>query len=74
MVLPIRIIITDNNDIDPEMKYSIDSDRQIEARRFIEIVEARVEEIIENVRYQIPAEYYDKLLGGIILTPLSDSC
>ena len=59
---------TDNNDIDPEMKYSIDSDRQIEARRFIEIVEARVEEIIENVRYQIPAEYYDKLLGGIILT------
>ncbi len=27
-----------------------------------------MEEIIENVRYQIPAEYYDKLLGGIILT------
>jgi cell division protein FtsA len=59
---------TDNNDIDPNLKYSIDSDRQVESRRFIEIVEARVEEIIENVRYQIPAEYYDKLLGGIILT------
>lgn len=59
---------TDNNEIDPELKYSIDAERQIESRRFIEIVEARVEEIIENVRYQIPAEYYDKLLGGIILT------
>ena len=59
---------TDNNDIDPDLKYSIDVDRQVESRRFIEIVEARVEEIIENVRYQIPADYYDKLLGGIILT------
>ena len=59
---------TDNNDIDPDLKYSIDAERQVESRRFIEIVEARVEEIIENVRYQIPAEYYDKLLGGIILT------
>ena len=59
---------TDNNDIDPDLKYSIDLERQVESRRFIEIVEARVEEIIENVRYQIPAEYYDKLLGGIILT------
>ena len=59
---------TDNNDIDPDKKYPIDSERQMESRRFIEIVEARTEEIIENVRYQIPAEYYDKLLGGIILT------
>lgn len=59
---------TDNNEIDPDQKYSIDQDRQVESRRFIEIVEARVEEIIENVRYQIPDEYYDKLLGGIILT------
>lgn len=59
---------TDNNDIDPDLKYSIDAERQVESRRFIEIVEARMEEIIENVRYQIPAEYYDKLLGGIILT------
>ena len=48
---------TDNNDIDPDLKYSIDLERQVESRRFI-----------ENVRYQIPAEYYDKLLGGIILT------
>ena len=59
---------TDNNDIDNDLKYSIDSERQIESRKFIEIVEGRLEEIIENVWYQIPSEYYDKLLGGIILT------
>ena len=59
---------TDNNEIDNDMKYSIDPERQIESRKFIEIVEGRLEEIIENVWYQIPSEYYDKLLGGIILT------
>jgi cell division protein FtsA len=59
---------TDNNDIDNELKYPIDSERQVESRKFIEIVEGRMEEIIENVWYQIPSEYYDKLLGGIILT------
>jgi len=59
---------TDASEIDPNLKYSIDLDRQVESRRFIEIVEGRLEEIIENVRYQIPSEYYDKLLGGIIIT------
>ena len=59
---------TDNNDIDNDLKYSIDPERQIESRKFIEIVEGRLEEIIENVWYQIPSDYYDKLLGGIILT------
>ena len=59
---------TENNDIDNELKYSIDPDRQVESRKFIEIVEGRLEEIIENVWYQIPSEYYDKLLCGIILT------
>ena len=59
---------TDNNDIDNNMKYSIDAERQVESRKFIEIVEGRMEEIIENVWYQIPNGYYDKLLGGIILT------
>ena len=59
---------TENSDIDSELKYSIDADRQIESRKFIEIVEGRLEEIIENVWYQIPSEYYDKLLGGIVLT------
>ena len=59
---------TDNSDIDNSLKYSIDQDRQVESRRFIEIVEGRLEEIIENAWYQVPSEYYDKLLGGIILT------
>jgi cell division protein FtsA len=59
---------TENNDIDNNMKYSIDSDRQVDARKFIEIVEGRLEEIIANVWCQVPEEYCDKLLGGIILT------
>ena len=59
---------TDNNEIDPTLKYSIDAERQVDSRRFIEIVEGRMQEIIENVSYQIPSEYSDKLLGGIILT------
>ena len=59
---------TENSEIDNELKYSIDLERQVESRKFIEIVEGRLEEIIENVWYQIPSEYYDKLLGGIILT------
>ena len=59
---------TDNSDIDSTLKYSIDHERQVESQKFIEIVEGRMMEIIENVRYQIPDEYYDKLLGGIIVT------
>ena len=59
---------TDNSEIDPTLKYSIDHERQVESRKFIEIVEGRLEEIIENVRYQIPDDYYGKLLGGIVLT------
>ena len=59
---------TDNNDIDPTLKYSIDPERQVDSRRFIEIVEGRMEEIIANVHYQIPDDYDGKMLGGIILT------
>ena len=59
---------TDNNDIDNNMKYSIDLDRQVEVRKFIEIVEGRLEEIVANVWCQVPEEYCDKLLGGIVLT------
>ena len=59
---------TENNEIDNNMKYSIDQDRQVETRKFIEIVEGRLEEIIANVWCQVPEEYCDKLLGGIILT------
>ena len=59
---------TENNDIDNGQTIPIDQDRNIEARRFVEIVEARMQEIIENVKFQVPSEYDDKLLGGIIIT------
>jgi len=59
---------TDNNDIDSSSKYPIDQERSVETRKFIEIVEGRQEEIIANVWRQVPDEYWDKLLGGIIIT------
>ncbi|MBO4827771.1 MAG: cell division protein FtsA [Prevotella sp.] len=59
---------TDNNDIDNTLMLPIDAERSVESRKFIDIVEARLEEIIANVWYQVPNEYADKLLGGIILT------
>ena len=59
---------TENNEIDNNLKYSIDQERQVEMRKFVEIVEGRLEEIIANVWCQVPEEYCDKLLGGIILT------
>ena len=59
---------TDSKDIDENLKYSIDEDRQVDSKTFIEIVEARLEEIIKNGWYQVPSEYTDKLLGGFIIT------
>lgn len=59
---------TSDSDIDPEMKLSIDTHRSIPQREFISMVEARVEEIIKNAIAQIPSEYTDKLVGGIIIT------
>ncbi|MBR1401745.1 MAG: cell division protein FtsA [Prevotella sp.] len=59
---------TDNGEIDNQLTLSIDSDRTVKSREFISIVESRMEEIIENVWYQVPSEYADRLLGGIILT------
>jgi cell division protein FtsA len=59
---------TDNGEIDNNMSLSIDADRSVKSREFISIVEGRIEEIIENVWYQVPSEYADRLLGGIILT------
>ena len=46
----------------------IDNERTIQQQTFVELVEARVNEIIQNVWNQVPYEYKDKLLGGIILT------
>ena len=54
---------TDINNIDPTLNYPIDKDRVVESKKFIEIVEARVEEIVENAWFQIPVEFSDKLLG-----------
>jgi len=68
MKLKYACALTDNSEIDNTMRLPIDTERQVESRKFIEIVEGRLEEIIENVWCQIPSDYYDKLLGGIILT------
>ncbi len=59
---------TDIKNIDPTLNYPIDKDRVVESKKFIEIIEARVQEIVENAWFQVPIEYADKLLGGIIIT------
>lgn len=59
---------TPASDIDPSLKYDLDADRKIESSKFIEIVEGRVQEIIANVWYQVPTDFRDKILGGIVLT------
>lgn len=59
---------TPTADIDPAATYSVDGERTIECRQLIDLVECRVEEIIQNVWHQVPAEYVGKMLGGIVLT------
>lgn len=59
---------TEVADIDDSMVWAIDNNRSVNSRLFIDVVEARVLEIIANVWYLVPTEYTDKLLGGIILT------
>lgn len=59
---------TNPSEVDSDMKLAIDPERSIPQRDFISYVEARTEEIIKNVLAQIPTEYADKLVGGIILT------
>jgi cell division protein FtsA len=59
---------TDNSDIDDTLRLPIDQERTVESRKLIDIVEGRMDEIIENVWFQVPNEYVDKLLSGIILT------
>ncbi len=59
---------TDSGDINSDTRYPIGEERTVDGRAFTEIVEARVEEIVDNALAQVPAEYADKLLGGIILT------
>lgn len=59
---------TDYSDIDGTEELPIDSERTVESRKFVDIVESRLEEIVENVWFQVPSEYYGRLLGGIVLT------
>lgn len=59
---------TEVNKIDATLNYPVDQERQVESKKFVEIVEARVEEIVKNAWYQVPEEFADKLLGGIVLT------
>ncbi len=59
---------TEANEIDGSLSYSIDNERKIESRKFIELIEARVQEIVQNAWYQVPVELTDKLVGGIIIT------
>ena len=58
---------------DPEedctgLSYTIDEARTIQSETLINVVEARIEEIIGNVKFQIPEIYDGKLLAGLILT------
>ncbi|MBR6181236.1 MAG: cell division protein FtsA [Prevotella sp.] len=56
-------------DIDTDETLPIDAERSVSAKAFNELVESRVDEIIQNVWFgQVPPKYYDKLMGGIILT------
>ena len=57
---------TDNNDIDNDLKYSIDTERQIESRKFIEIVEGRMEEIIENEEIKAKNGMLNTVLGLLV--------
>ena len=59
---------TDDSEIEEGKTIAIDKERSVEMQTFIDIVEARVNEIIQNAWNQVPLEYNDKLLGGIILT------
>ena len=58
---------TEEKDIDPNETYNIGR-QSVSAIRVIDFVEARMEEIINNVWNQVPAEYAEKLLSGIVVT------
>lgn len=60
--------LTNEKDIDADATLPIGDGRTILSRMFIQVVEARMLEIVENVKYLVPHEFADKLLGGIVLT------
>ncbi len=59
---------TPENEIDGEEQYNLSPSVSVPAVKVIDLVEARVDEIITNAWNQVPAEFAEKLLGGIILT------
>ena len=60
---------SETSETGPEESLPINTEHSVSAQAFNELVEARVNEIIQNVWFgQVPLEYNDKLLGGIILT------
>ena len=59
---------SDHGTADGDQEITLDDDRKVTRRRLAEIIEARMEEIIRNAWYQMPTEYTEKMLGGIILT------
>lgn len=59
---------TDESSSNDTLEYHIGNDRAISASDFNNVVEARMYEIIRNAWSQVPEEYTDKLLGGIIIT------
>ena len=62
------VAYTENTDIDLDLRYSIDAERSVDSSLFIEVVEARLQEIIENVKSQIPQAFEHKLMSGYVLT------
>ena len=68
MKLKYASAITSVEDIDVNATLPIGDGRSVLSRLFIEVVEARILEIVENVKYLIPNELPEKLLGGIVLT------
>lgn len=68
MKLKYSSAMTNEEDIDVNATLPIGDGRTVSSRLFIEVVEARILEIVENVKYLIPNELTDKLPGGIVLT------
>lgn len=69
MKLKYASAFTDSNDIEKDRTYPLDNDgRTVKMTDFIDIVEARTREIIENVWQLVPFEYTDKLISGIVIT------
>ena len=59
----------EDTEIEIEETLPINAERSVSAKAFNELVESRVNEIIHNVWLgQVPLEYKDRLMGGIILT------